>query len=118
MMTEIVLSGYLQWCGGRELAISLDHESSEIGGRGRPEPDIPTGLNLGMPWQWEGDVRAKRAMLGLPGWDAFTLGFGRRELPDNRSASYFSRLPSSKVSAFHRSVLPVSHHVSHSQSTE
>ena len=34
----------------------------------RPEPRIPTGLNLGMPWQWEGDVRAKREMLGFPGW--------------------------------------------------
>ena len=34
----------------------------------RPQPHIPTGLNLGMPWQWQGDVHAMRVMLGYPGW--------------------------------------------------
>ena len=29
---------------------------------------IPTGLNLGIPWQWGGDVRAMRAILGDPGY--------------------------------------------------
>ena len=67
MMTEIYFPAIYSGAGAGNGDLT-GHESSEIGGRGRPEPDIPTGLNLGMPWQWEGDVRAKRAMLGLPGW--------------------------------------------------
>ena len=37
------------------------------GGQQRPVR-IPTGLNLGIPWQWGGDVRAMWAILGDPGY--------------------------------------------------
>ena len=49
---------------------------------------IPTGLNLGIPWQWGGDVRAMRAILGDPGyydWHWVTGG-------DNYQRMIYSRI--------------------------
>ncbi len=76
MLERVIVSSNRGGCIGCTESIAAG-----LAERGQREGD--------MPWQWEGDVRAMRAMLGFPGWYDWHWASGG----ENYQRMIYSRIP-------------------------